>query len=151
MPAVAPGSYSIIAKADGPNAIGETNETNNTTIKPIAIGPDLTVSQLQVPGAAHPGGTISVSPTTANSGGDTAGSSTTKIYLHPASGPDVFLGSRSVPSLGPGATDAGAVSVTIPASTPIGSYSILAVADDGNVVAEANEGNNTKTKSININ
>ena len=148
----ASGTWYIIAKADGPGAVFETAEGNNTRAKSLLIGPDLVVSAIGAPTSAHPGQTISVKPTTLNSGGGSAdGSSLTKIYLRPTSGPDVFLGTRAVPPLAPNASDAVAVSVTIPAGTALGTYSILAVADDGNAVAETNESNNTKTKAITIN
>jgi len=116
------------------------------------IGPDLTVSAIAAPVSAHPGQTISVKPTTLNSGGGSTGSgSLTKIYLRPVNGPDTFLGTRNVATLGPNASDSVAVLVTIPAGTPFGNYSILAVADDGNAIVETIESNNTKTKAITIN
>jgi len=56
-----------------------------------------------------------------------------------------------VATLGPNASDSVAVLVTIPAGTPFGNYSIVAVADDGNAIVETIETNNTKTKAITIN
>src|SRR6185295_4866368 len=113
----------------------ETSETNNTRVKSILIGPDLIVTGISAPVSAHPGQTISIKPTTLNQGGGSTGSgSLTKIYLRPTSGPDTFLGTRTVPPLAPNLSDSVAVSVTIPAGTPMGSYSILALADDGNAV-----------------
>ena len=148
----AAGTWFIIANADDSNTNSETNETNNTRSKSIAIGPDLTVTAITAPATATHGATINVKPTTKDSGGGSAGASSTKIYLRPPSGADVFLGTRSVPPLAPGATDAVNVSVTIPGGTAPGSgYFIVAVADDGNAVAETNEVNNTKTKAITIN
>jgi hypothetical protein len=89
------------------------------------------------------GQAATVKVTTQNVGGDAAGASTTKIYLRPPSGPDFFLGSRPVPALAAGATDPAQVDVMIPASTPPGpGYMIVAVADDGNAITEANEANN---------
>ena len=146
------GTWYIIAKADGPNALFETSETNNTRVKSILIGPDLIVTAISAPVSAHPGQTINIKPTTLNQGGGSTGSgSLTKIYLRPTSGSDTFLGTRNVPPLAPNLSDSVAVSVTIPAGTPMGSYSILALADDGNAVAETGEGNNTKAKAITIN
>ncbi len=148
----ATGTWYIIAKADNPNGVFETSETNNTRAKSIAIGPDLIVLTIAAPLSAHPGQTINVTPTTKNQGGGSSGvSSTTKIYLRPPSGPDTFLGTRNVPTLAPNASDAVAVSVTIPAGTPTGSYNLFVVADDGNAVVETSETNNTKLKAITIN
>jgi len=56
-----------------------------------------------------------------------------------------------VPTLAPNGSNAAAVLVTIPAGTPLGNYSIVAVADDGNAIVETIETNNTKTKAITIN
>jgi subtilase family serine protease len=148
----ATGTWYIIAKADDPNGVFETSETNNTRAKSIAIGPDLFVYTIAAPLSAHPGQTINVTPTTRNQGGGSSVvSSTTKIYLRPPSGPDTFLGSRTVPALAPNASDAVAVSVTIPLATPTGNYSLFVVADDGNAVVETIETNNTKLKAITIN
>jgi subtilase family serine protease len=139
-------------KADDPNAVFETSETNNTRAKSIAIGPDLIVLTIAAPLSAHPGQTINVTPTTRNQGGGRSGvSSTTKIYLRPPSGPDTFLGSRTVPALAPNTSSVGVVSVTIPVGTPTGSYNLFVVADDGNAVVETIEANNTKLKAITIN
>ena len=102
------GTWYIIAKADGPNGLFETSETNNTRSSRSTIGPDLIVSAISAPVSAHPGQTINVKPTTMNQGGGSSGvSSTTKIYLRPSSGPDTFLGSRTVPALAPNATSGG--------------------------------------------
>ena len=148
----ATGTWYIIAKADDPNAVFETNETNNTRAKSIAIGPDLIVLSISAPVSANPGQTINVTPTTKNQGGGSSGiSSTTNIYLRPPSGPDTFLGTRTVLALAPGASSGGIVSVTIPVGTPTGSYNLFVVADDGNAVVETNETNNTKLKAITIN
>jgi hypothetical protein len=139
-----PGTYFIIAKADGPNAFVESSEANNTASTSILIGPDLTISMVQIiPGSPKTGQMATVKVTTQNAGGETAGASSTKIYLRSPSRPDVLLGARLVPALTPGATDPAQVDVMIPASTPPGpGYMIVAVADDGGAVLEANEANN---------
>jgi subtilase family serine protease len=55
LPAVANGNYYIIAKADGPLAIAESNETNNTRAKAIVIGADLSVSVVGAPATSGEG------------------------------------------------------------------------------------------------
>src|SRR5262249_41192759 len=80
------------------------------------------------------GGSFSVTDTVQNIGVAAAGASTTQYYLSL----DVFrntadkrlMGSRSVPSLPPGATSTGSVTVTVPGSTASGTYYVLACADD---------------------
>ncbi len=57
-------------------------------------------------------------------------------------GDTLLTGSRGVAGLAGGASQSGTVTVTIPAATPLGTYFLLACADDLNAVAESNEGNN---------
>jgi subtilase family serine protease len=63
---------------------------------------------------------------------------------------DVFLGSRPVPALAPGASDTGSVSLVIPATTSAGTYYIIAKADGHNASGEPQENNNTRLKGIAI-
>ncbi|MBI4489335.1 MAG: SBBP repeat-containing protein [Deltaproteobacteria bacterium] len=149
----ATGTYYIIAKANANDALLETNNGNNTKYKLIKIGPDLRVTALSAPSAATVGSTISVKDTTKNVGGGSAGASTTKFFLsknNSLGSTDVFLDSRSVPSLAPGQAKSGTTSVTIPPGTAPGTYYIIAKADGGNVVSELIESNNTKSKSITV-
>jgi subtilase family serine protease len=98
--------------------------------------------------------TITVTDTTKNSGGAaTAVASTTSFYLsvnNTLSPGDVLLGSRSVGILAPNGTSAASTTLPIPTATAPGSYYILAIADDGNAVAESNETNNTKSAQIKL-
>jgi subtilase family serine protease len=147
------GSYYIIARADTDNAVLEITETNNTSSKVINIGPDLIVSALTGPSTAGAGQTISVSDTTRNNGGCTAGEATTKLYWSANSTYDVGdteLGSRSVPSLAAGIASAGIMSVSTPADASTGTYYIIARADAGSIVPETIETNNTKSWTIKI-
>jgi subtilase family serine protease len=61
---------------------------------------------------------------------------------------DTLLGSRTIPSLEPGASNYGSTSATIPTDTPVGSYYILAKADGEDSVIETSEGNNTYARVI---
>ena len=55
----------------------------------------------------------------------------------------MLTGSRSVPSLGPGADSGGkTVTVTVPSTIPLGTYYLLACADDTALVTEAEANNN---------
>jgi immune inhibitor A len=148
------GTYYIIAKADADSAVTETSEINNDKAVSIKIvGPDLIVSALTAPTSALHGSTISVTDTTKNSGGATAGGSVTKLYLSTNTTydvRDVYLGERVVPTLAAGATSAGAKNVTIPASTVAGRYYIIGVADANSAVTETSETNNTTYKVITI-
>jgi hypothetical protein len=55
-----------------------------------------------------------------------------------------------VPALGPDARSAGAATVTVPSTTPAGSYLLLACADDGKTVGEANEANNCRAAAARV-
>jgi subtilase family serine protease/sugar lactone lactonase YvrE len=148
-----PGTKYVIAKADADGLVPETLETNNTASDTIVIGPDLIVSVLTVPTTGGAGLPITVNSTTKNQGGGGAAASTTKFYLstnNTFGGGDVGLGDRAIGSLGPGTTSAGPTTLTIPAGTAVGTYYILALADDPNVVPETIETNNTTAALIKI-
>ena len=104
--------------------VTETQEGNNTSARPLQVGPDLTVSFLTAPTSAAPGATIAVNDTTRNQGGDTAAPSTTAFYVSANStldGGDVLLGSRAVPALAAGGSSAGSTTVVVPPALAPGS------------------------------
>ena len=148
-----PGTYWVIAVADLRTAITESSETNNTRANSFRVGPDLIVSALTAPTAAVAGTTISVTDTTWNQGGDSAPASVTAYYLS-ANGTldaaDVLLATRTVPSLAPGSSQAGSVSVLIPTSTAAGTYIIFTKSDGNDSIAETIETNNTRTRSLSV-
>jgi subtilase family serine protease len=93
-----------------------------------------------------PGTTFSVTDTVQNVGPAASGTSTTRYYLSldgvKSAGDTLLTGSRGIPALAAGASHSGTVTVTIPATTPLNTYFLLACADDLNVAVETNEGNN---------
>jgi subtilase family serine protease len=147
----APGSWSIIAKADADGAISEVSETNNTRSDTIVIGPDLVVSGLSV---SSTGRLITVTDTVKNQGaGSILIATTVDFYLSTKStlgGGEVLLGSRTVGVLGPSATSRGITTLTVPADTVAGRYYVIAKADAGAAVAEISESNNTRADSITL-
>lgn len=150
---LAPGQYTLFAKADGPNAVVEMQESNNVRYTSVQIGPDLTVTAVSAPASAGAGSSITVTDTTANSGGGTAEPSTTRFFLSTNfawDAADVPLQGRSVPSLAPGAVSSGSTLVTIPSGTASGSYYLIARADGLDSVAESLEGNNTRWATIRV-
>ena len=147
------GSYYIIAVADWAAAVAESIETNNTRVAAVRIGPDLVVSALNGPSSAVAGASITVSDTTQNQGADAADSSLTSFYLSSnlaLDTTDVLLGTRAVPPLGATLSDTKSIILVIPASTPAGTYYIIAKADGDNAVLESLENNNTRARSISI-
>ena len=153
IPASTPaGSYFLIAKADGGEAVAETLEGNNTFPRSLQVGGDLVVSGLTVPLTGGAGTSIAVTDTTRNQGAGAVAASTTRFYLSSNAtydaGDTLLPGGRAVPALGAGAVSSGTTSVTLPAGLSTGSYFILARADAEEVVAETQEGNNTTARSI---
>lgn len=155
---IGPSSSSPAIAADGTLYAVGTDAIGNgvlyafrsTTVVPPA---DLIVSALSAPSKSGAGATITVTETTKNQGVNSAGASTTRLYLSTNStldAADIVLGNRTVLALAPGATNSGSVSVTIPPGTATGTYSLIDQADADNVVPETNESNNKKTKSIQI-
>ena len=89
-----------------------------------------------------------------NQGATTAAQSTTRFYLSldaaKDAGDTLLTGSRTVATLAAGAQSAGTTTVTIPLTTPPGTYNLLACADDLQVVVEASELNNCRAAAATI-
>jgi subtilase family serine protease len=150
---LAAGTYSLFAKADADEVVGETSETNNRTFGFIQIGADLIVSPLTVPAVGGAGVAITLTDTTRNQAGAGAAASTTRFYLSANSAwdaGDVLLGSRAVPALAAGAASTGSTVVVIPAGTATGGYWIIAKADADSAVGETQEANNAAAAAIQI-
>jgi len=152
-PDLATGRYFVIAKADADDVLSESQEANNALARLVQIGPDLVVASFTVPTTAAAGAAISVTDTVKNQGGGDAAASSTSFYLSGdgtlGSG-DVLLGHRAVPDLGPGGTNTGSTTLTIPATTAVGAYFVLAIADGDMAVAETLETNNSTARSVQI-
>jgi subtilase family serine protease len=150
----APGGYYLLARADADGSIPEGQESNNINYTGLVVGPDLIVYLSGVPASAAAGATINVNDSTRNTnGGGTAGASTTRLYLSTNASwdaGDVPLGSRSVPTLAPGAMSNGSTSVTIPAGTPPGTWYIIGRADADGDILESFENNNTNWAAIQV-
>ena len=148
------GTYFIVVSADDPNVVAESAETNNVSYGTTRVGPDLTEFALTVPANAVAGATIQVNDTVKNTGGGSAGASTTRFYLSANftfDASDQEIGNRPVIALGPNATSAAQAPVTIPSGTTPGLYYIIAVSDADNAVPETAETNNTRALAIRIN
>jgi subtilisin family serine protease/subtilase family serine protease len=145
------GSYYVLAKGDFDDRISESSETNNVrSTSPVKVGPDVTVSALRVPATAAAGTSFSVSDTTQNVGGGRAPITVTRFYLSVNSSLDAtdpLLGSRDVPELAAGVSHPGSAVLTLPASTPGGSYYVIAQADGGKTLVEPSETNNNRVSS----
>jgi glucose/arabinose dehydrogenase/subtilase family serine protease len=144
------GTYFVLACADDVAKAAETNEANNCNKSPTAVvvgRPDLIVYSLTNPPATTaPGQSFTVTDLTRNDGNYNAAASTTRFFLSmdaTKDAGDILLGgTRSIPSLAPLASSSGTKTVTVPTTTPVGSYRLLACADDLNKVTETQESNN---------
>jgi subtilase family serine protease len=149
------GTYYLIAVADASNAVGESNETNNTKYLVVRVTkPDLVISALTGPSAVLSGQTINLSETTKNQGTAPAAASTTGFYLSTNAScatTDLYLTQRSVPSLAAGAVS-GPATITgiVPSGTAPGTYYICAIADAKGVVPETIETNNTRYLTVRV-
>jgi subtilase family serine protease len=151
VPATAPlGTYRVLACADDLLAVKESDETNNCAASASSVlvaWPDLVATTVSSPTAGAPPGTsFSVTSTVQNTSAVSAGASTVRFYLSLDAlkdGGDVLLtGSRWVSSLTAGAVSSGGSTVTVPATAPLGTYRVLACADDLLAVKESDETNN---------
>jgi subtilase family serine protease len=153
LPANAPsGLLYILAQADGGNAAAETSETNNVAFRSLQVGPDLVTSLFSAPSKGGAGLTIDVTDTILNQGAGGAAASAVRYYLSPNVLLDnkatLLTAARAVPALQPGETSTGTTTLTVPASMLAGPYFLFAAADGDGLVAEAQESNNTATRSI---
>jgi cysteine-rich repeat protein len=91
---------------------------------------------------------------TAQNNGTNAGASTTRYYLsldtNRSGGDPQLTGQRAVPSLAMGASSTGTTTVTVAASTPAGTYFLLACADAASVIVEASETNNCMASATTV-
>jgi hypothetical protein len=133
-----------------------TTVTATSTATPTPQ-PDLVVSALRNPPATVTAGhSFTTSSITANIGSGNAPASTTRFYLSLAptrgSGSVLLTGSASIPALAPGAQSSQTTIVGVPSATTLGTYYLIACADDLHQVSESNESNNCRasTKQVKV-
>ena len=145
-----PGAYYVLACADAGRAFSEFNKGNNCLTSPtkILIGkPDLQVTSV-APSRSRvgAGATFQITDAIKNIGvSATVAQTLTRYYLSTDQtlGNDYSIGERIVMSgLAGGSSNTGTQNVVVPAQVPDGNYYIIAAADAGAAVAEANESNN---------
>jgi alpha-tubulin suppressor-like RCC1 family protein len=131
-----------------------TNGRGNATVAVnlSVTGADMVISALTGPSAPTlPGQNIMVSDITMNQGSASVNSSTTGFFWSSDSKHDpgdVPLAARVVPALAGGALSGPAsTTLTVPSKAP-GTYYIIAVADDTNVLRELDENNNTRSIAV---
>lgn len=147
----AAGTYYVLAKADDPNEVAETSETNNLRVSvALKVGPDLTVLTVTVPAVGEAGAAVSITDTVKNQGGGSSGASERAFYLSlntALDGGDIEIGRRPLPALAASASHVATEPLLLPAGLETGSYYVLVVADPANTVAESAESNNLKASA----
>jgi subtilase family serine protease len=150
----APGTYYLFAKADGANAVTETQENNNTDIRSVKVGPDLVASVSSVPSSIRAGSSGVIAESVTNRGAGEAAASLVKYYLSAnfvLDAGDVELPwTRQVSALMPNQSSASQTAIPIPAGTAPGYYYLIVQADGGGTVAESSETNNTYPRKIKV-
>jgi trimeric autotransporter adhesin len=112
---------------------------------------DLVVTTLTGSTSAGAGLPITVNDATKNQGAGPSDTSVTAFYLSTNTAidaSDISLGTRAVGSLNPGATESATSTFTVPSTTGVGNYYLIAKADANLTVSESIENNNAKTGSI---
>ncbi|HET8959896.1 CARDB domain-containing protein, partial [Nocardioides sp.] len=152
----APGVYRVVACADSTGAVTEWDETDNCAVSTATLqvtAPNLRVTALSnPPSSVVRGRTMQVQDSTRNVGLAPAGTSVTRYRLSldgRLSAGDVLLaGERSVTALAAGATATGSKTVRVPTSMPVGTYRLLACADDTHLVSEGSESDNCRASTF---
>jgi hypothetical protein len=150
-PATPPGSYSVLACADGDGALFESNEANNCAASAAKVVVQVQRADLEsrspsgLPASVLRGESFSLNDSVLNTGDAAAGASTTSFALSADATPGGDLplaGTRSVGAVAAGTTSTDTASVTVPAGTAPGVYRVVACADSANAVTEWDESDN---------
>jgi subtilase family serine protease len=160
VPATTPaGIYFACAMADVNNTVVESNETNNTlcTTTTIAVGADLVINSITTTATTvAKGANFQVTDTVRNAGNFPTAFTTTNAYHLSTdniygNGDDVVITqTRLVPTLAAAGTSTGTPTLTVPLTTPSGTYRICVMADSTLVQGEQSETNNTLCTSTTI-
>ncbi|HEY4799077.1 MAG TPA: CARDB domain-containing protein, partial [Bacteroidia bacterium] len=144
-----PGSYYILYFADYSNVVSEVNENNNVSALPFTVVAGYVDFVIQTPTITpttiYAGGNIASSCYIYNQGTSAATSSNIGYYLSTDNvwdSGDTFLNSTSGSTLSSTTSSLRNIGLTIPATTPVGSYYIIFFADYSNAVTESIETNN---------
>jgi uncharacterized repeat protein (TIGR01451 family) len=144
-------SVYLALEADALAQVNEVNENNNraTSATPVRLltgNPDLAVTVVTHDAGASvaAGGTLTVSATVRNVGGEPAPATPMAIVLssNPVITPQDVELDRFTVTLAPGESATATRTVTLPADTNSGVYFVGAVADPDNALVELSESNN---------
>src|SRR6185436_6598276 len=152
------GTHSILATVDDVDRIVESNDNNNTRTESMTVTsgqPDLVVTDISwSPPSPATGQAVTFSATIQNVGTAATPAGVVQRVGFSVDGNLVNWSNTSTTSLAPNATrvltaNTGPTgSSTWTASN--GTHTILATVDDTSLIAESNEGNNTRTESMTV-
>jgi subtilase family serine protease len=135
-------------------APGTNNCATSATTLRVGWADLVTTAASDPPATALRGSKFTVSDTVRNQGTIPAVASTTRYYLSADgiknAGDVLLMGARAVGSLDPSASSPGGRLVTVPAATPLGTYHVLACADDTGRVAESDNANNCRQSATTV-
>jgi subtilase family serine protease len=151
-------TYHVLACADDLKKLSEADESNNcrASTSPVMVGwPDLVLTSLSDPPTeALRGSKFILADSVVNQGTVPSGGSSTRHYLSldlvKSTGDTLLTGKRSFPILAPSATSTGKKSVAVPLTVSVGTYYVIACADDLSQVSERIETNNCRTSTSTI-
>jgi hypothetical protein len=153
------GTYYFYACANAYNTVMESNSTNNCMSQKITItsGVNLALSGLSFSPSilTMPGQTIQVFDTTQNIGTAAAPSTTSTAFYLSTTGLNkwMYLGNRTVPALGAGASSATTTSTAPSFTLPSyihGKYYLLACANAFNTLTESSTSDNCQNVTITL-
>ena len=139
----------------GTCTVTTTEAAQYVTATFLPTGVDLLVTELSEPPAAlAPGWRFTVTHMILNQDGLEAGSSTTRFYFANGLGSGaayrLLSGSAAVPVLAGGASSSGQTLVQVASTMPLGTYWLVACADDRHVIDETDEGNNCRASGTTV-
>ena len=143
----ATGSFTVRLTVRDANGLTSSATEALTVQAPPPAAADLVETVVSASTAcAAPGSSFVVTDTVHNQGSVKAAITVTRFYLSldPLKGSSDrrLTNTRDVPELGAGASSSGSTPVKVPSSMPVGTYTLLACADDRTDVAEGDETNN---------
>ena len=153
-----PGTYHFLACADSSRVVKELDESNNcaaASAQVVIEYANLVVTAIgSPPASAAPGTAFTVTDTVQNVSEVIASGSKVRYYLSSdatRNAGDILLnGTRSVPQLDAGTSSTGSRSVSVPSSASVGTYRLLACADDTSIVDESDEGDNCRAAAASV-
>ena len=150
VPLVTPGTWYLIAHADGAQTQAESSEDDNARVKRVRLGPDLAVRSISSSLSTGPAGTpVTLTIGVANLGVESTLPTVTRIYLSSngrLDSSDVVVAEVGLMGLAAKAVATQVVTVV----PPSGKHSLIAVVDGTGTVAEADETNNAKKVSVRL-